>query len=221
LLIEAVDELDRELTRIIQRNSASATPAATIVSLRRALHRVHRASENLLDRVLDSATELTADRFESAYRARTVALQIQFQALEHFEAEVAGQLWPAPGGRFQSLAQVRAHVFEGIGRANDRWFTERGLIAEVDPSLRHRALINAVAKAERELLRLGKDDDLACFLAAGAALSSPGFRRSCRIVAALLSVPLAPDSRKPSLAHRLVKHRATYIPVIDLEEETP
>jgi hypothetical protein len=79
-------------------------------------------------------------------------------------------------------------------------------------------LIAAVAAAERELLLIGKHDDLASFLAVGASLTSEEFRTACRVIAALLDVALAPRApitrrsirASSSLARRLSPHTVVF-----------
>lgn len=146
------------------------------------------------ERVLDSTSELSVDRRESSYRARAVVLRLQLQELRLAESEVVQHLWPAPG-RFHSLDDMSSFVCDRIGRVNAGLVTARHEVAKDD----HRALIAAVAKAEYQLVEIGRDHDLVCFLAAGAAMTSPRFRTACRVIAALLGVPLATE-RSPALA---------------------
>jgi hypothetical protein len=231
LVLEAVGQLDQELTRLTRQAAALAAPLAapdhvsTIANLRRALERATRAMNSMRERVLDSATELTVDRFESAFRARTIVLQIQLQTLKLVEPQVAHRLWPSTG-RFQSVDDVSVFLLDKIGRLNAGWSEARRLLKNGDAEPDYRALIAAVATAEHELIAVGKNSDLISFLAAGASLTSEDFRTACRVIAALLDVGLAPlapiterSIRAPSLTRRLASHSATFSTLIEYEED--
>jgi hypothetical protein len=222
LVLEAVGQLDHELVRLTRQAAVLAGPlaprdhVATVTNLRRALDRANRAMHSMRERVLDSATELTVDRFEQAFRARTIVLQIQLQTLKIVEPEVAHRMWPS-GGRFQSVDDVSVFLLAQIGRLNASWSETRRSIKskKVEPDFR--ALIAAVATAERDLIAIGKDHDLISFLAAGASLTCDDFRTACRVIAALLDIALAPltpiterSIRAPSLARRLASHAPTF-----------
>lgn len=194
LVLQAVGELDRELTQLTRHASVLDTPVptrdyATILrKLRASVGRTSHAMGLVQERVLDSTSELSVDRLASSYRGRAVVLRLQLQELRLTEPEVVQHLWPAPG-RFHSLDDMSSFVCDRIGRVNAGLVAARHDAAKDD----HRALVAAVAKAEHQLLEIGRDNDLVCFLAAGAAMTSPRFRTACRVIAALLGVPLAPE----------------------------
>ncbi|MGH7057563.1 MAG: hypothetical protein ACREFZ_06705, partial [Acetobacteraceae bacterium] len=79
---------------------------------------------------------------------------------------------------------------------------------------RLRGETTAIERVERGLADLGKDPDLACFLAAGASVASERFRTACRALAAVLDVPLAPPAALPfsrlSLAQELARHEGEF-----------
>jgi len=222
LVLEAVGQLDHELVRLTRQAAVLTGPlaprdhVATIANLRRALDRANHAMRSMRERVLDSATELTVDRFESAFRARTLVLQIQLQTLKILEQEVAHRLWPS-SGRFQSVDDVSVFLLAQIGRLNAGWSEARRLLTGKASEPDHRALIAAVETAERDLIAIGKDHDMISFVAAGASLTCEDFRTACRVIAALLDIalaPLPPITRRSihaaSLARRLASHAPTY-----------
>jgi len=228
LLLEAVEQLDAELLRIHRGTCAvAASPGehlATVTNLSRAVKRASRALRSVRENVLDSAAELTIDRFESAFRARTIVLQLQLQTLKQLEPQVAHRLWPA-SGRFQSVDDVREFLLDRIGRLNAHWAEDRRAHARDDERPGYRVLVAAVAKAERALTAIGEDSDVISFLAVGASLTCEDFRTACRVIAALLDVQLAPipsitlrSLRAPSLARRLAPH-ATFSTFDDTEED--
>ena len=229
LVLEAVGNLDQELDRVTRHATALGASLtahdqrAAASKLYKAITRATYAARSIRNSVLDSATELTIDRFESAFRARTVVIQIQLKVLAHVEPQIAHRLWPSPG-RFTSVAEVGAFLLEGIGRANAEWHDGRRAIHADEGGAAHSALLVA-ASAERCVIELGRDADLALFLAAGASLTCVVFRTSCRVIAALLDVPLAPlaraterSLRASTLAHRLSPFPATFSTAVDGEE---
>jgi hypothetical protein len=231
LVLEAVGQLDQELTRLTRHAAALAGPlsprdrASTVTSLRAALDRANDAIRSMRDRVLEGATELTVERFESAFRARTIVVQIQLQALKHAEPEVAHRLWPAPG-RFQSVDALSSFLLDRIGRLNATWSEERRELKSRGDNAEYRALIAAVVTAERALIAIGTDSDLISFLAVGASLTCEEFRVACRVIAALLDVPLAPltpitqrSIRAASLARRLAPHGANFSALTRSDED--
>ena len=230
LVLEAVGNLDQELERLTRHASALGASLtahdqrAAASKLYKAITRATYAARSIRNSVLDSATELTIDRFASAFRARTVVIQIQLKVLAHVEPQIAHRLWPSPG-RFTSVAEVGAFLLEGLGRANAQWHDGRRAIHADEGGAAHNLLLVAAASAERCVIELGRDTDLALFLAAGASLTCDEFRTPCRVLAALLDVPLAPlaraterSLRASTLAHRLSPFPATFSTAVDAEE---
>jgi len=187
---------------------------STVATLHTGIDRAHRAMHALRERILDSSLELTVERFEGAFRARAVVLQVQLQDLKRAEPEVAHRLWPA--GRFTSCVEFSSFLLDRIGRVNADWLDDRRDASERDEQLSHRRLIAAIAKAERALIAIGNDCDVISLLAVGASVTSTRFHTACRVIAALLAVPLAPVTsravRRPSLAGRLAPHAVTFTP---------
>lgn len=230
LVLEAVEALGAELARLTQQATSlggvlsARERAATVTKLRRAQASVNRALAAVRDSVLESADELSIERFESAFRARSIVLQLQLQRLKQIEPQVAHRLWPA-SGRFKSVDDVSAFVLDRIGRLNAAWSEERRGVRQ-NHSPDSPTLIAAVARAEHALIAIGKDSDVASFLAVGASLTCEEFRTPCRVIAALLAValaPLAPITRRSlhasSLARRLARHAATFSIPADNEED--
>ena len=172
------------------------------------------------ERILESATELSVERIELAYRARSLSLQIQLQELWIAAPGVDDLLWP---GRFQSLGDVSSYLLGAIGRVDATWLEHRRFAGDVSPSCRPRTLIHAAAAAESALLAVGRDADLVSFLSAGVTVGSEPFRTACRVISALLNVtPVAIAShtlRNPSLVGRISLSAVTFASTSLTDEE--
>src|SRR3569833_2844635 len=199
-VLEAVGNLDQELERLTRHASAlgasmTAHDQRTAASkLYKAITRATHAARSIRNSVLDSATELTIDRFESAFRARTIVIQIQLKVLAHVEPQIAHRLWPSPG-RFTSVAEVGAFLLEGLGRASAQWRDGRRAIHADEGGAAHNLLLVAAASAERCVIELGRDTDLALFLAAGASLTCDEIRTPCREIVVFFVVFFASLAR--------------------------
>jgi len=219
LVLEAVGHLDHELSNLSRSVSmlggaASDGHVSTVATLHTGVDRAHRAMYALRDRILDSSLELSMERFEGAFRARSAVLQVQLQLLKRAESEVTHRLWPS--GRFTSFVEFSAFLLDRLGRVNAGWIADRCEASADDEQVDHRKLIAAVAKAERALIAIGNDCDVISLLAVGASVTSTRFRTACRMIAALLSVPLAPleprVAHQSSLAGKLAPHAVTFAP---------
>ncbi len=223
ILLQALGELEQELTRhaaVLLGPAIELDRSASAARLRLSLGRLKTATEAMRDRILESATELSVDRIESAYRARSRSLQIQLQELWIAAPDVEHLMWP---GRFQSLGDVSAYLLEAIGRVDATWLEHRRFAGDVSPSCRPRTLIHAAAAAESALLAVGRDADLVSFLSAGVTVGSEPFRTACRVISALLNVtPVAIAShtlRNPSLVGRISLSAVTFASTSLTDEE--
>ena len=223
ILLQALGELEQELTRhaaVLLGPAIELDRSASAARLRLSLGRLKTGTEAMRDRILESATELSVDRIESAYRARSRSLQIQLQELWIAAPDVEHLMWP---GRFQSLGDVSAYLLEAIGRVDATWLEHRRFAGDVSPSCRPRTLIHAAAAAESALLAVGRDADLVSFLSAGVTVGSEPFRTACRVISALLNVtPVAIAShtlRNPSLVGRISLSAVTFASTSLTDEE--
>ena len=214
ILLQALDELEQELTRhasVLLGPATELDRSASAARLRLSIGRLKTATKAMRERILESATELSVERIELACRARSRSLQIQLQELWIAAPDVEHLMWP---GRFQSLGDVSAYLLEAIGRVDATWLEHRRFAGEVSPSRRPRTLINAAAAAESALLAVGTAADLVCFLSVGVTVGSEPFRTACRVISALLNVtpvPLASHTfRNPTLVGRISLSAATF-----------
>jgi hypothetical protein len=201
LVLEAVAQLEVEVSNIGRCSDDLVTSASvvaapvTVLKIRGAHRRAERAIDTLRSRLLDDASdEPSREHREWTFRARAIVLALQMPELKRYEREVGTRLWPARG-RFASIAELCSYILERIGEINGRWLVDRRAIDVVGcdgEAARERAYLGALTEAERGLCNIGMEPDVACLLAAGAAMSSVGFRTACRVVAALLGVSLAP-----------------------------
>jgi hypothetical protein len=192
LVLEAVGQLERELELV--RGYADARSYALgdpLADIRRVLACATGTVGILRDRLLSS--ELSLEGQAAGLRARSTTILMQLVELVRAEPEVASRLWPALG-RFQSVRDVSAYLVDRLTKIDTTWWTDYRAIGRersTRAEIRRREYQRAFVLADEAITSIGRDADLACFLAAGAAVSSRSFSTACRVLAALLDVPLA------------------------------
>lgn len=155
------------------------------------LRRVSIAMRELRERVLDGATPSSAlDLREASLQARIVVTTLQLAELQAAEATVPQEFWSTTR-KFTCVVDVAVAINRELGRVSATYFAEKKLARESTDA--HHHAIELLERAEHELDRIGAEPSLACFLAAGGSVSAERFRSSCRMIAVLLGVPLAPQ----------------------------
>jgi hypothetical protein len=195
LVLEALTRLDLELVRL-QRHAngveTSHSPWSAMAPLHEILRRVSLAMRELRERVLDSATPSTAlELREAAFQARIVVTTLQLAQLQATESTVPREFWTTTR-HFSRVVDVAVALNRELGRVNAEYIAEKKKLAHSSDSSHH-AAVDLVERAERAVDAIGDEPSLACFLAAGASVSAEQFRSSCRMIATLLGVPLAPQ----------------------------
>jgi hypothetical protein len=192
LVLEAVEQLQAELLRIHHNVRAVAvwpqSSEAEIASIRACLRRASAVMRGIRDHVLELGGDSEADALRaSSLRSRGIVLAIQLSELEQ---AARGLYEAAPSRRFPDVFAFKDYLLGEVGRINASWIAEtkhgdpRDLASERE----------TLARAEAAYIALGREPEVAEFLAWGIHRQSFAVRSVCRVLAALLEVP-RPASR--------------------------
>lgn len=226
LCLEAIYQLDRELGQFAVHVEGLVTSNRhlevdpTVGSLRQTHRRGVEALDRLRDQLLDRPTnEGWLDHRERTLRTRGALIVLQLADLKHYERAVANRLW-SRAARLRSVDEVSTHVLERITAISGAWNRERKRIDGTgEPEEIQRAeYLAALSVADRGFVAIGRDSDVATFLAAGASVAVSEFRNGCRVIAALLEIELAPISTNESPAAVRRNARTPAYRVAKLEE---
>jgi hypothetical protein len=187
LVLEAVEQLQAELVRIHHNVRAVAawpqSSEAEIASIRACLRRASAVTRGIQDHVLELGGDGEADALRaSSLRSRGIVIAIQLSELER---AARGLYEDPPSRRFPDAFAFKDFVLGEVGRINASWIAEAKQ-DEASDLARERDLL---ARAEAAYAALGRDPDVAEFLAWGIHRQSFVFRSVCRVLAALLGVP--------------------------------
>lgn len=195
LVLEAVVQLDRELTKILEHvDLLRVSPAQeTINSLVRLRPAVVSAMREVHERVLASADDTPIECVERGLRARAAIVMVQLDELRAVERETETPL--VNGGRFRSAPELGRYLTDRLGRVNANLLRERRELDATATDLRMREALYhiAVDNAEHGYFALGRDRDVEEFLRAGASSGSKRFRIACGTIAAALELVTIPD----------------------------
>lgn len=143
--------------------------------------------------VAEGGTEGTCDEHEMATELqechlalRIAALHIELYRLQHAATDAPPELF---AGRFASVLHVRTFVLDLVGRIKASLLRERALRDSVEACIGRATYRIAVANAAWAFGMIGRDPDLARFLAVGARAGSERLRASCQMIGLLLGGP--------------------------------
>ena len=218
LVLEAVECLEAELLRIHHATRAIAAwptdSAAEIASIRAAIRRACDVTRGITNNVLASSEGAAADALRaSSLRARGIVLAVELSALEH---GARGLIGSPPNSRFADVWELKAHLLGEVGRINAQWLIDSRQFP-VHDGAKVRELLD---RTEAAYAALGRDPNVAGFLAWAIGRESYVLRCSCRVLAVLLDVVLPGDDADdeptrievpglPSLRARLESRRGS------------
>lgn len=205
LALDALAELDRELSTVVRQAQAVAGTLDPVVveGLRFGLEQIHRAQRHVRERVVASVVEDDRAWRDALLRTRTLVVLGQLQLLQHAEQECGTSSESSLGGRYASVENLRQHVLGRIARIHGglRRAVEE-IEMTVDSSATRRVLHDvALGKAEYGFAALAGDRELAAALRAGMRVASMTFAAACRGLSIALGAFPRSDDQVPELPH--------------------
>jgi hypothetical protein len=188
LVLEAVECLEAELLRIHHATRAIAAwptdSAAEIASIRAAIRRACDVTRGITNNLLASSEGAASDALRaSSLRARGIVLAVELSALEHGARGLAGS---PPNSRFADVSEFKEYLVGEISRINAHWLTEsRHFYVQHGASVRE-----LLDHTEAAYAALGREPNVAGFLAWAVDRESYALRCASRVLATLLEVSL-------------------------------
>jgi hypothetical protein len=175
-VLETLVELDREFAAVVRVASASPLDR-TLASLRSAAALAVLKLTVLHERALEHAALTTTEAQIANLRACTNVVLHSLARLEPIP--LPPQMF---AGKLKSLRDVKAFLFDQLGRVNAQWFREQ----RNQPG--SRLLQVTLENAESALRLFSKDLDLAHFVRIGASSSVPSIRLACCDIGAVIGL---------------------------------
>jgi hypothetical protein len=191
LVLEAVECLEAELLRIHHATRAIAAwptdSASELTSIRAAIRRACDVTRGITNNVLASSEGAASNALRaSSLRARGIVLAVELAALEDGARGLVGS---PPHSRFSDVWELKDYLLGEISRINAQWLTEsRHFHTHDGPGVRE-----LLDRTEAAYAALGRDPNVAGFLAWAVGRESYALRCASRVLAVLLYVAVPND----------------------------